>query len=94
MGAKEDSDSVRITGFDGTTYWTVGRRVKLTGGGDTKGFVTAVTFAASDTVVDILTDGVFEIPAGTDTILAFHSTEVTSAAFGAALTIEAADFFL
>lgn len=72
-----DANTVRIAGVDLSAAFNVGRRVKLTGGGDTEAQITAVAFAAGNTDVDVTGT----VPVGTNGILAYFGARLRDGAF-------------
>jgi hypothetical protein len=73
---RDSATVVRIWGVNLTAVYAVGRRVKLRGGGDTIGTVTAVSFPAADTLVTVAS-----VPVGTTAIDAHFGSSLRSAAF-------------
>lgn len=71
---------VGITGIDLTGYFTAGRRILLTGGGDSVGSVVSSVFTAGNTEVTLAMD-VGVVPDFTNAIFAFFAKDVRSAAW-------------
>lgn len=81
---KQSATVVRIAGQDQTVYFTVGRRVKMTGGTPSIVYahVLSVVFAAGNTDVTLETFvGHTEVPAGLTNILVHHSSTLGKLAF-------------
>lgn len=89
----DSAQVVRIAGRDLTAIYVADRRIRISGGSTIKGFVTSSTFSAPDTLVTVDLDGGATVPAATDTIESFFSTEIGKAAFEQAVDFIATEVF-
>ena len=72
---------IKIAGTDATGYATAGRRIRVTGGGETDGEITSSSFSSPDTLVNVKFDLGVGVPVGTDTILFNHSKSLPGSTF-------------
>lgn len=76
--ARTSSSQVTIYGIDATALFPVGRRAKLTGGGDVEDYVSASSYSAPDTIVTLTPT---PVPVGTTAIYAYIGKGLRAGAF-------------